>query len=211
MHHIQEKLLKIIENQNIGSLTLRAIGEKVQLNNEPQKVKHHLTQLEKKGFIIIDKSNHSIKRAAQKTLAGDLFYSIPLLGAANCGPATLYAVENIESYLKISKRLLPRQKGIFAIRASGNSLNKASIKNKSVESGDYVIIDSQQTSPRDGEYVLAVIDQMATIKKFFFDKHNDRIVLVSESSQSIHPIFIHPDDDFRINGKAIDVIKKFEY
>jgi SOS-response transcriptional repressor LexA len=210
MHQIQEKLLKIIEEQNVGSLTLRAIGEKIQIKNQPQKIKHHLSQLERKGFIIVDRTNNSIKRAFNKSDSNNLFYSIPLLGSANCGPATLYADENIEGYLKISKKLLPRQKGIFAIRASGNSLNRASIKNKTIESGDYVIIDSQQISPRDEDYVLAIIDQMATIKKFRLDNENNRIVLVSESSQLIHPIFVHPDDNFLINGKVIDVIKKFE-
>ena len=51
---------------------------------------------------------------------------------------------------------------------------------------------------------------MANVKKFRFDRSNNRIVLLSESSQQIHPNFIHPDDDFRIHGKVIDVIKKFE-
>ena len=61
MHYIQEKLLKLIDHQNISGLTLREVGSLV---NEtlPQKIKHHLSQLERKGFIIIDKKNSIIKR-----------------------------------------------------------------------------------------------------------------------------------------------------
>ncbi|HMF73604.1 MAG TPA: S24 family peptidase [Flavitalea sp.] len=210
MHVIQEKLLKLIDEKNIGALTLRAIGKLVGNEQQPQKIKHHLSELEKKGFILVDRKNEKISRVNARPHSKDLFFSIPVLGSANCGPATLYADENIEGYLKISKKIVPWQKGIFALKAQGYSLNRAMINGKNIEPGDFVIIDSQQTAPRDGEYVLFVIDQMANIKKFRLDRANQRIVLLSESSQPAHPIFIHQDDDFRINGKVIDVIKKFE-
>jgi repressor LexA len=209
MHPIQEKLLKLISERNIGNLTLRQIGELVH-EKLPQKIKHHLSQLEQKGFIVIDTKGEIIHRTTDKPKTSDLLVSIPILGTANCGPATVYADENVEGYLKVSKMLISKQKGIFAIRAQGNSLNKASIKGKSVESGDFVIIDSKQTNAKDGDYVLSIIDNMANIKKFRMDTPNERIVLLSESTQNFNPIFIHIDDDFRINGKVIDVIKKFD-
>ncbi|HZT34945.1 MAG TPA: hypothetical protein VFA15_03425, partial [Nitrososphaera sp.] len=56
--------------------------------------------------------------------------------------------------------------------------------------------------------VLSVIDKMANIKRYHFDKENNQIVLMSESTQSFPPIHIHPDDDYSINGKVIKVIKK---
>jgi SOS-response transcriptional repressor LexA len=209
MHSIQEKLLKLISERNVGNLTLREIGKLV---NEklPQKVKHHLTQLEQKGFIIVDSKNGKITRTTGKSQANDLFISVPILGSANCGPATIYADENIEGHLKVSKRLILKQRGVFAIKAQGNSLNKADINGKNIEPGDFVIIDSNQTAAKDGDYILSVIDGMANIKKFRLDQKNERIVLLSESTQSYNPIFIHKNDDFKINGKAIDVIKKFE-
>lgn len=209
MHPIQEKLLKIISERNIGNLTLRQIGDLVQ-ESLPQKVKHHLSQLEQKGFITIDSKNQKITRSANKVQPTDFLVSIPILGSANCGSATIYADENIEGYLKVSKRLISKLKGVFAIKAQGNSLNRADVKGKNIEPGDFVIIDSNQTSPRDGDYILSVIDNMANIKKFRNDPKNERIVLLSESTGNFNPIFIHQDDDFRINGKVIDVIKKFE-
>lgn len=206
MHILQEKLLKVIDEKNIGGLTLRQIGEIVG-EKLPQKVKHHLSQLERKGFILIDRRNKNISRISNKARAGNIFISIPIVGAANCGPATIYADQNIEGYLKISKRLAPNKKSVFALRVEGNSLNKASIGGKNVEGGDFVIVDSENTSPRDGDYVVSVIDGMANIKKYRLDKIHSRIALLSESTQKYSPIFIHENDDFRVSGKVVEVVK----
>lgn len=208
MHAIQEKLLKVIDGKNIGSLTLRQIGELIE-ERLPQKVKHHLSQLERKGFILVDRKNKNIGRISNKAKAGGIFISIPIVGAANCGPATIYADQNIEGYLKISKRLAPNKKSVFALRAEGNSLNRADIGGKNVESGDFVIVDSENAPPRDGDYIVSVIDGVANIKKYRLDKNHSRIVLLSESTQEYSPIFIHENDDFKISGKVVDVVKKF--
>lgn len=209
MHTIQEKLLKVIDDKNIGVFTLRQIGKLIG-EKLPQKVKHHLSQLERKGFILIDRKNKNISRISNKAKTGDIFVSIPIVGIANCGPATIYADQNIEGYLKISKRLAPNKKSVFALRADGNSLNRADVAGKNIESGDFVIVDSENISPRDGDYVVSVIDGMANIKKYRLDKDHSRIVLLSESTQKYSPIFIHEDDDFRISGKVVKVVKNIE-
>lgn len=207
MHSIQERLLKVIDDKNIGDLTLRQIGELVG-EKLPQKIKHHLAQLERKGFILVDKKNKKISRISNRAKTNDIFISIPIVGAANCGPATIFSDQNIEGYLKISKRLTSNKKSVFALRAEGNSLNKADIDGKNIESGDFVIVDSGNTTPRDGEYIVSIIDGLANIKKY--RKDNDRIALLSESTQKYSPIFIHENDDFRINGKVIDVVKNIK-
>lgn len=209
MHPIQEKLLKVIDEKNVGDLTLRQIGELIE-EKLPQKIKHHLSQLERKGFILIDRKNKNISRISNKAKVGDIFISIPIVGTANCGPATIYADQNIEGYLKISKRLVSNKKSVFALRAEGNSLNRANIDGKNVESGDFVIVDSENTLPHDGDYVVSVIDGMANIKKYLLDKKNSRIALLSESTQEYSPIFIHENDDFKINGKIVDVVKNIK-
>ena len=209
MHPIQEKLLKVIDGKNVGDLTLRQIGELIE-EKLPQKVKHHLSQLERKGFILIDRKNKNISRISNKAKVGDIFISIPIIGAANCGPATIYADQNIEGYLKISKRLVSNKKSVFALRAEGNSLNKANIDGKNVESGDFVIVDSENTSPHNGDYIVSIMDGMANIKKYLLDKKNSRIALLSESTQEYSPIFIHENDDFKISGKIVDVVKNIK-
>ena len=142
------------------------------------------------------------------TLSGFEFISVPLVGSANCGPATLLAEENIEGYLTVKKALLPRASGIFALRASGNSLNRAKIKGKNVENGDMVLIDSEDRNIRDGDYVLSIIGGMANLKKYKFDRKNNQIMLLSESTETFKPIIIMPGDDFAINGKVVGVIKR---
>jgi repressor LexA len=207
MHKIQEELLKLIENKNVDGMTLREIGKEIG-QKMPQKVKHHLQQLEKKGFININTKNKEIRKKGIKTVKSSPFFSIPIIGTANCGPATIFANENIEGYLKISKNILNKCKNIFAVKAQGLSMNKTSINGQSIEDGDYLIIDSEYRSPRSGDIVLSIIDDMANIKKYIWDDNNNQIVLVSESTRDIPPIYIHEDDSFMINGKVIQVIKK---
>lgn len=207
MHPIQEKLLRLIETKNIGGMTLRGIGALID-EKLPQKIKHHLFQLERKGFIVVDKNKALISRISGKVSSSNLFISVPIMGSANCGPRTIYADENIEGYLKISKKLLPKKEHLFAIRAKGNSLNRASINGKNIEEGDYIIIDSGSVIPRSGDYIVSVIDNMANIKKYVWDDKNSQILLVSESTHEYSPIFVHENDDILINGKVVEVIKK---
>ncbi len=212
MHRIQEKLLKLIAKAQIGGLTLREIGEMVD-EPSPQKIKHHLDKLLAKGLVIQNRSKQSIALAGFDRESGLL--TIPIIGAADCGPATIYASENIQGYLKLSPKMInaPRsaagKDALFALKANGQSLSRADINGKNIESGDFVIIDSSKQSPIDGDYIVSVIDGMANIKKFKEDKPNRRIVLLSESSHAIPPIFIHEEDVFTISGTVVDVIKRF--
>lgn len=207
MHPIQEKLLKLIDQKLLSNVTLRDIGEQIK-EPLPQKIKHHLEQLEKKGFISYDRKKKTILRTKTNSKILSPFVSVAIIGSANCGPATIFANENIEGYLKISKNILNKCKNVFAIKAQGLSMNKSSINGMSIEDGDYLIIDSDYRSPRNGDVVLSVIDDMANIKKYVFDEENNQIVLVSESTKDIPPIYIHENDSFMINGKVIQVIKK---
>lgn len=207
MHKIQENLLSLLQNRNLNGLTLREIGSLVE-EKYPQKIKHHLDQLQKKGLIKVDKTNKIITRVLRGPINNTKLISIPIVGVANCGPATIFANENIEGYLKISKSILRKTKNIFAVRANGLSMNKTNVNGNTIEDGDYLLVDSEQTSPSDGDVVLSIIDDMANIKKYVWDKINNQIVLVSESTQDIPPIYIHEDDSFMINGKIIQVIKK---
>lgn len=207
MHSIQEKLLKLIDQKILSDMTLRDIGKLIG-EPLPQKIKHHLEQLEKRGFINYDKKNKNISRIKTNSKSSSLFISVPVIGAANCGPATIFANENIEGYLKISKNILNKFKNIFAIKAQGLSMNKSNINGMSIEDGDYLIIDSDYRSPKNGDVVLSVIDDMANIKKYIFDEENNQIVLVSQSTKDIPPIYVHEDDSFMVNGKVIQVIKK---
>jgi SOS-response transcriptional repressor LexA len=218
MHPIQEKLLNLSKDTNLAQISLREMAAAIGLPQEsPQKIKHHLQQLEKKGFFTIDRAKGLMGKASLLpglvsgllTEAASLF-SIPIIGTANCGPATLYAEENFEGFLRVSGRLIGRSSpaGLYGIKASGSSMNRAEIAGKKIDDGDYVIIDSNKREPANNDIVLAIIDNKATIKRFIDDRQNGQVILKADSSHDYDPIYLHPDDDFLISGKAVAVIKK---
>jgi SOS-response transcriptional repressor LexA len=102
-----------------------------------------------------------------------------------------------------------RKQDLYVLVADGLSMNLAEVRQGvTIEDGDYVVVDSSSTSPKNGDIVVAVIDGMATIKRYKEDKEHERIVLEAESTEKFHPIFVHEGDDFVVSGKVIDVIKK---
>ncbi|MGC9605766.1 MAG: S24 family peptidase [Minisyncoccia bacterium] len=213
MHKIQEKLLMLSKERNLGQHSLRQIGEMVG-GASPQTIKHHLNQLEKKGLIRVDKAKGLVEKTkpgwAETSMKNARLLVLPILGGANAGPAVINAEENIEGYLRVSNSIVGRKSGdgLFALRVSGPSMNKASFDGKTIEDGDYIIVDGKDRSPRDGDIVLSVIDRMANVKRFHFDKDSGQIALVSESTQNFPPIYMHQSDDYMINGKVVQVIKK---
>lgn len=207
IHPIQNKLLGILPKINLKKMSLRDVALLVD-ETHPQKIRHHLVQLEKKGFIEINKKTGEIKKINPAIKRKDSIVAVPIYGCADCGEATMLAEENLEGYIKVSHKLIGNVKNIFAVKAQGLSMNRAKVNSKlPIEDGDYVLIDPDNRSPKNGEYVLSVIDDAANIKRFFWDKKNSQITLASESSEDILPIFIHQDDNYMVNGVVKNVIK----
>jgi len=211
MNIIQTQLLNLIASTpEMGSFSLRKIAELLGVKGKPQIAKYHLQQLEKAGLIQVNLEQNILKlvKKGYNHASKSPLFAIPVVGAANCGPAVTYADQKVESYLKISSSLLPRNKNrLFAIKADGDSMNQADVDGKTIESGDYVLVDREVTNYNNGEIVLAIIDGLATIKEFYRDKLNNRIILKANSDHEYMPIYIGEDDQFIINGKVVDVIK----
>jgi len=178
---------------------------------------YHVKKLQDMGFLKKEANrSRSIGVYADRDIVSPVLekkgldsVAVPILGAASAGPAFMTAEENIEGYLKVSRNVLSRKDGMFALRVEGDSMNKAKIGGKSFEEGDFVLIDSEYKSPRDGDYVLSIIDGHANLKRFRRNKRTHQITLESESTNSKYkPIFVSSDDHFIINGKIISVIKK---
>lgn len=185
--------------------------------NYPSSAHYHVKKLQEEGYLERESNKpRSIGIYADKTVktpfmkkAGMDAVRIPVLGAANAGPATLFAEENIAGYLKISRSKLNRKDGVFALRVEGDSMDRAKIEGKNLEEGDFVLIDSEYRTPKNGDYVLSIIDGAANLKKFERDTKTGDVKLVSESTNPKHkPIYISSEDDFIINGKIIRVLKK---
>ena len=213
MHQIQDKILQLMETKNLGKLTLREIGASIGEPDRPQKIKHHLDQLAKKGLIRVDKANSNIERIQSGRVKNSNLVAVPIFGSATCGEAACFDEQNFEGNLYVSDRLLNKirdVKNIFAVKAVGSSMNRADIQGKNIVEGDYAIIDKDYPSPQNGDYVLSVIDGLINIKKFYQDKKNNQIILMSESTQDFAPIYIHEEDfvNYMVNGKVVQVFKQ---
>lgn len=178
------------------SLEIKSVGS----------VFNYLKSLEEKGYIKKTKAERGIEIIEQ---AKKNFVNIPILGTANAGCPLFFAEQNIEGFLKISRKLFTQQitDHIFAIEVSGSSMNLSDVRGKRIEDGDYVLIDAAYKDFQNGDKVLATIDGLATIKTFMrIDEEN--IGLFPQSTESQHrPIYLTGEDNFVINGKIIDVMK----
>lgn len=204
MNDIQERLLNLLSQHDVSDLSLRQIGKMIGVEHA-QTVKYHLAKLVDAGSVrTVDGAMKVVTRGADNGLL-----SIPILGSANCGAATRLAEERVEGFIRVSPRLLNTTKNIFVVRATGNSMDKANVHGRCIEDGDYVVVQSTAKDPQNGDYVLSVIDGCANIKRFYSDPANESVLLLSESSEGdLHPpIVIHQDDDYRISGHVVQVIK----
>lgn len=216
LSEVQAKILELSKTNDLRLMSLREIGRMIGVEH-PQVVKYHLMRLVKVDLISwkpLEDVNHKLSDFIRKTHSIKVnLVSVPIVGSANAGPATIFAEEANEGCLSLSERLLERTKNIFAVRVVGNSMNMSSTKGGSLDNGDYAIVDYQDQIPKKGDYVLSIINGMANIKKFNLDD-NENVVLLSESEQQNNypPIYIHKEafgeNGYMINGKVIQVIKK---
>jgi hypothetical protein len=102
MHETQEQLLELARQRDLSRTPLREIAKLIDEETlSPGVLQHHFRQLEKKGLLYID------RKAKTQRFGEDVcdtrFYSIPIVGAANCGQADIVAEESIEGYIKMSR------------------------------------------------------------------------------------------------------------
>lgn len=201
--------MDLLSDNKLENVSMRQIGLLVGINH-PQNVKHHLAQLEKRGLIKFDRDSKIIQSVRKMSESSEGLVSLPIYGAANCGVATHFADNYVEGYLKVSKNLLKKSNNIFILQASGDSMNKAQVDGRNIEDGDYVVVDSEYNQPRNGDYIVSVIDGLGNIKKYYEDHENQQVVLMPESTKNYPPIFIGLDeiDNYCISGRVIQVIKK---
>ncbi|MGY8910024.1 MAG: transcriptional repressor LexA [Flavobacteriales bacterium] len=143
-----------------------------------------------------DSTQSTILKVAEGEEKYEKMIRIPVLGNVACGHP-LFAEENIETEISVSTKLIKKDKKYFILRASGDSMNKASI-----DDGDLVLIRQEQTA-ENGDRVVALIDDEATIKVYRND--GNHIVLLPKSTTKKHqPIIL--TRDFKIQGIVERVI-----
>lgn len=152
----------------------------------------HLKNLCEEGYISYIKD----KKRSIKLCNNTSYETIPVIGIISAG-SPLFATENIESYLPVSNDLV-RGRELFALKISGDSMINAGIYNN-----DLVII-SRQKHADNGDIVAAMIDDSATVKRFY--KENSLFRLQPENDD-YEPIVC---SEVSILGKVIGVYRTIE-
>src|SRR6266550_5130327 len=174
--------------------TVREIGKAVGLASSST-VHAHLANLEKSGLL---RRNPAKPRAievmfdkAKKVVTPE---GLPLVGQVAAGQPIL-AEENIEEYVTVP-RVAGGDEGEYILRVAGESMRDAGIL-----AGDYVVVRRQDTA-QDGEIVVAMVGEDATVKRFF--KERDHIRLQPENPE-MEPI---RSADARVIGKVVGVFRR---
>ena len=160
-----------------------------------------IKELIKKGFLN-KKSNGELQLTKQEDSGSEYnarTVDVPLVGTVACG-LPIFADENIEAFYPVSLDLVQSGSRYFLLRAQGDSMDKRGINNS-----DLVLV-RQQPSAENGDIVVALINDEATIKEFHRTKN--AVILKPKSSNLQHvPIIL--TSDFQIQGVVIETIPNF--
>lgn len=182
----QIKIIKYIKDELMlrgYPPSIREICHAVGLSSTSS-VHAHLNTLEEKGYI---KKGTNKRRALELIDVDDIccnmpkkeIVNVPIVGTVTAG-APILAVENVDDTLPISIDFVGNKES-FVLKVKGESMIEAGILN-----GDFVIVNSQHNA-KNGDIVVALIDDEATVKTFF--KEKDHIRLQPQNS-SMEPILV---------------------
>ena len=195
----QEEILEYIKNELLERgfpPTVREICQAVSLKSTSS-VHSHLESLEKSGYIrrdptkpraieIVDESFHMYRREMA---------NIPVIGTVAAGEPLL-AQQNIESYFPIPREFIPDE-STFILTVKGDSMVNAGILN-----GDRVLVRQQPTA-ENGDIVVALIDDSATVKTFY---REDGYFRLQPENDTMDPIIVK---ELKILGKVFGVFRFF--
>ena len=195
----QSEILEYIKSQIINKgypPSVRDICEAVDLKSTSS-VHSHLETLEKNGYIRRDPTKPRAIEIIDDNfnLARREVVNVPIVGKVAAGEPIL-AVENIESYFPVPMEFMPNEQ-CFMLKVQGDSMINAGIFD-----GDTIIVEQSQTA-RNGDMVVALVDDSATVKTFY--READHIRLQPEND-AMAPIIV---PDCQILGKVFGVFRFF--
>ena len=193
----QSEILEYIKSQIINKgypPSVRDICQAVDLKSTSS-VHAHLETLEKNGYIrrdptkpraieIIDDNFNLTRREV---------VNVPLVGRVAAGEPIL-AVENVVSYFPIPAEYMPNE-DVFMLTVKGESMI-----NMGIYDGDNIIV-SKCSSARNGEVVVALVDDSATVKRFY---REDGHIRLQPENDYMDPIIVA---DCEILGKVIGLVR----
>lgn len=176
---------------------VREICEAVKLKSTSS-VHAHLETLEKNGYIRRDPTKPRAIEIVDENfnLTRREMVNVPIVGKVTAGEPIL-AVENIENYFPIPAEFMPNEP-TFILQVQGESMINAGILD-----GDYVLVQQQPTA-NDGDMVVALVDDSATVKTFY--KENGYYRLQPEND-FMDPIIV---SEVMIMGKVIGTFRFFK-
>jgi repressor LexA len=195
----QKEILEFMKEEILNKgypPTVRDICEAVHLKSTSS-VHSHLETLEKNGYIRRDPTKPRAIEIIDENfnLTRREMVNVPLVGKVAAGEPIL-AVENIESYFPVPAEYMPNAES-FMLKVKGESMINAGIFD-----GDQILVERRETA-RNGEIVVALVDDSATVKTFY--KEGDHIRLQPEND-TMDPIIV---PDCAILGKVFGVFRFF--
>jgi repressor LexA len=180
--------------------TVRDIGKAVGLASSST-VHAHLANLEKIGLLRRDPSKPRAIELFDRAVGGAVESvrgivrsdSLPLVGSVAAG-APVLAEENVEEYVSVPE-LAGGGDGQYLLRIRGESMKDAGILD-----GDYVVVHSQETAG-DGDIVVALIGEEATVKRFFREPDHIRLQPENEAMEPIR------STEVKILGRVVGLLR----
>lgn len=200
----QRKILEFITEtirEHDRSPTIREIGEAFGIAST-NGVRYHLRVLEERGYI---KRERGISRGIEwrehhaRPEARTNVSEIPLIGSVAAGQPIL-AVENVEGIIAVDE-MFARSKDCFALRVDGDSMTGAGIMD-----GDVVVV-CPQPSARNGDVVVALIEDEATVKTYI--RKDGRTILRAENPDYDDIVIDRRSGEAQVLGKVVGLMRKF--
>ena len=193
----QEEILEYIKSELLLKgypPAVREICEAVHLKSTSS-VHSHLETLEKNGYIRRDPTKPRAIEIMDDTfnLTRREVVNVPVIGRVAAG-APILAEENIENYFPIPMEFMPNEK-TFLLSVKGESMINAGILD-----GDYVLI-KQQSNAENGDMVVALVEDGATVKRFFKE---EGVYRLQPENDFMDPIIV---ESVEILGKVIGVFR----
>ena len=195
----QQEILDYIKNEILNRgfpPAVREICEAVNLKSTSS-VHSHLEALEKNGYIRRDATKPRAIEICDDSfqLVRNEMTSIPIIGTVAAGQPIL-AAENIEGYFPVPVDMVPNAE-TFILKVKGDSMINAGIF-----SGDQIFVERTNVA-RNGDMVVALVDDSATVKTFYKEQGHVRL---QPENDTMDPIIV---DDCDILGKVFGVFRLY--
>lgn len=174
----------------------------------PKNAAKHLDALERKGFIT---RTAGAARAIAIAGAGvkDVV-AVPIVGRVRAGAPHL-AIEDVVGHVTLDRGFFNPSAGAFLLRVEGDSMTVpggGGATSTGIEDGDHVLVRPQKGA-ENGEVVVAIIDNEATIKRFF--RRPGGLIVLRPDNPSMEPLELKDGDgEVSIVGKVVSVIKRLQ-